>query len=252
MFIQGEKFEQIADNKKIFYRHTPDVNEFLRNPPKDDFILVSHNSDGKITDKPKEYDADIRLIPDNLIKWYGQNVNYKHNKIESVPIGLENSKWFPQINKRKQMLDKIKTNKQIKNLLYLNHNIRTNYNERAIVYKLLKDKKWTTSENGMNGNNFSRYIDNIYNHKFIICPEGNGTDTHRTWEALYLDTIPIEKRNINNSFYSDLPICFVDDWSDITEEFLVSEYKRITETKWNLEKLTMDYWIKKIKLSEYK
>jgi len=91
------------------------------------------------------------------------------------------------------------------------------------------------------------YLDNIYNHKFILSPRGNGIDTHRKWEALYLKTIPIEVRNINNTFYEDLPICFVDDWSDITEEFLNSEYDRITNSEWNLEKLNMNYWVKKIK-----
>ncbi len=245
-FIRGEKFKLLSDNIKYFYRDTHDVNEFLRHPPESDFVLISHNSDGKITDTPKGSDADINLIPDNLIKWYGQNVCYKHDKIESIPIGLENSEWFPHINKPLQILNKVKEYKQIKKLLYLNHNIRTNRKEREIVYKLLRDKNWTTSENGMNGNNFSKYIDNIYNHKFVICPEGNGTDTHRTWEALYLGAIPVEKRNINNSFYVDLPICFVDDWSEINEGFLNSEYDRIINSKWNFEKLTMSYWMKKI------
>ena len=90
------------------------------------------------------------------------------------------------------------------------------------------------------------YIDKIYNHKFVLSPEGNGTDTHRTWEILYLKSIPIEKRNINNQFFTDLPICFVDDWEEITEDFLNKEYDRINSIKWNLEKLDFNYWKNKI------
>ena len=90
--------------------------------------------------------------------------------------------------------------------------------------------------------NFENYIDNIYNHKFVICPEGNGIDTHRKWETLYLKSIPIEKRCINSSFYEDLPICLVNDWSEITEEFLNKEYNRISNSTWNLNKLDMFYW----------
>ena len=33
------------------------------------------------------------------------------------------------------------------------------------------------------------------NFTFIYSPEGTGIDCHRTWEALYLNTIPIMKRN---------------------------------------------------------
>jgi hypothetical protein len=99
---------------------------------------------------------------------------------------------------------------------------------------------------GQNGKGFDDYLDNIYNHKFILCPEGNGTDTHRTWECLYMGTIPIEKRNINNSFYTDLPICFVDDWSEITESFLNKEYDRISNTKYDMSKIDFNYWKQRI------
>lgn len=239
--IQGEKFERINDIN-IFYRHTHDVNDFFKNTPKEKFILVSHNSDGKITNNPGQYDADIRLMPDNLIMWYGQNVNYKHDKIKSIPIGLENSKWFPQIRKTDKILNKLNEEKKLYNLVYMNHNIRTNITERSVCYSLLNNKPFVTTQMGQNGYNFDNYIDNIYNHKFVICPEGNGIDTHRTWETLYLGSIPIEKVNINNSFYNDLPICFVDEWGQITEDFLNKEYNRIMNTKWNLDKLDIFYW----------
>jgi hypothetical protein len=81
---------------------------------------------------------------------------------------------------------------------------------------------------------------------FVLSPEGNGIDTHRLWEALVIGTIPIEKRNINNSFYSDLPICFVNKWSDITLDFLEKEYIRIKSTNYDLNKLTFSYWKDKI------
>ena len=61
-----------------------------------------------------------------------------------------------------------------------------------------------------------------------------------------MGSIPIEKRNINNQFYTDLPICFVDDWKDITLEFLGSEYERIKKGTWNMKKLTFEYWRNKI------
>jgi hypothetical protein len=69
-----------------------------------------------------------------------------------------------------------------------------------------------------------------------------------------LNTIPIEKRNINNQFYIDLPICFVNNWDEITEDFLNSEYERINNIEWNYDKLTFSYWKEKIlkQVQEYR
>jgi hypothetical protein len=171
--------------------------------------------------------------------WYTQNVNLKHERIRSIPIGLENDCWYPE--KKIKLFEKLKSPKVYRNMLYMNHNTGTNP-ARIRPYELFEDKPWVTAERGQNGRGISDYLESVYNHPFVICPEGNGMDTHRVWECLYLRTIPIEKRNINNQFYTDLPICFVDDWEEITEEFLFKEFKRMSEIKWNLAKLNFNYW----------
>ncbi len=247
--IQGEKFIQLADEKYIFYKHTHEVNEFLDNIDfNEDFILISHNSDGKVKDDDKFPNADIRKVPNNLKYWYSQNVCIDDSRLISIPIGMENSKWFNYfgVHKINKIIEKLKDDRKIINTVYINHNVNTNLQERSIVYEMFNNSSFCTIELGGNGVDYDRYINNIYNHKFVICPEGNGTDTHRTWETLYLGSIPIEKRNNNNKFYYDLPICFVDEWCDITEEFLEFEYKRITETIFNLKKIDFGYWVKDI------
>lgn len=262
-FITGEKFYDVADfiyssnnvedgnedyNKlnntfdikklkdiNIVYLHTMYKNQFfaiIRNLD-NKFIIVTHNSDINI--------INVDNLPDNVIRWFSQNVGVKDDRLQSLPIGLENERWFAHLNKKLKISQKLKETKNFKNLLYVNHNVNTFKDDRVEPYKIFKNK-WTTLEMGTNGQNFDNYLDNIYNHKFVLSPRGNGIDTHRKWEALYLNTIPIEKRNINNSFYEDLPICFVDDWSQVTEEFLTIEYNRISNTTWNLNKLDMFYW----------
>lgn len=220
----------------IVYLHTMYKNQFFELIKKlnNKFIIVTHNSDINID--------NVKNLPKNVIKWYSQNVNCNNDMLYSLPIGLENSKWFPHLQKQQKIKNKIKETKNIRNLVYMNHNIKTNIKERTAPYELLKNKLFVTVEMSSNGQNFDNYIDQIYNHKFVICPQGNGIDTHRKWETLYLNTIPIEKRIINSSYYEDLPICLVDDWSQITEDFLNREYDRIINTKWNLDKLDMFYW----------
>jgi hypothetical protein len=81
----------------------------------------------------------------------------------------------------------------------------------------------------------------------MICPEGNGIDVHQPWESLYLGVIPIQVKNINNSNWRDLPICFIDSWDELTnEEYFIKEYDRITNTEFNMNKLNMKYWNSKI------
>jgi len=244
--IHGEKFKKILGSN-VYYVDTPNANNFLKSPPKEPFVLISHNSDGKVLDYDTQFGANINYIPDNIIKWYAQNVCVKHPKLESIPIGLENKIWYPHLNKGEKILKKSKEEKKYKNLLYISHNIKTNPLERTEPYEIFKNEFWVTINYGVNGINFDDYLHNLHSHKFVLCPEGNGTDTHRTWETLYVGSIPIEKRNLNNIFYIDLPICFVDKWSDITEEFLNQEYERINSKKWNLQKLDFNYWISKIK-----
>jgi hypothetical protein len=212
---------------------------------------VSHNSDGNITDNPiRHYDADVKKIPKNLKKWFGQNLNYESEIIESLPIGLENSQWFPETRKIEKLFNINSTPKNIKNLVYLNLNILNNPGVRQPIYDMLNNKPYVTTQYGRNGLGYDEYLDNLYNHKFMICPEGNGIDVHQPWESLYVNTIPIQKKNINNSNWRELPICWLDDWEQLTDEnFLISEYKRISETKFDLSKLDFDFWKNKIQNS---
>tara|TARA_B110001450_G_scaffold191639_1_gene179854 strand:+ start:5837 stop:6655 length:819 start_codon:yes stop_codon:yes gene_type:complete len=258
--IQGEKFQKLADNKLIYYCHTHDVNKFFDNINfTHDFILISHNSDGKITDNPgktaagdllsngESPDADTMRIPKNLKKWFGQNVNVKNDLIIPLPIGLENSYILPNYKKQEKLFNMRNRQRNIKNLVYLNFNIKSNPKERQKIYDLMQGKDYVTIEYGRNGLNYDNYIDNLYNHCFMICPPGNGLGVHQPWESLYIGVIPIQKKTINNSIWRDLPFCWVDSWEQLKDEtFLRNEYIRITSQKYDLSKITFNYWKKRI------
>ncbi len=225
----------------IIYTHTmftKQLFEIIKNVDKK-LILISHNCDTCVDNSFN--------IPDNIIKWYSQNVNITNPRVESIPIGLENNRWFPDRYKKEKILAKTSESRNYRNLVYLNFNIGTNPAIRSRLYNIYEGEPWVTSERGSNAQGrFDEYLDNIYNHKFVMSPQGNGLDTHRTWECLYVGTIPIEKRNLNNRFYTDLPICFIDEWEDLTEGYLELEFMRIKASKWNLEKLNFEYWKNKI------
>jgi len=85
-------------------------------------------------------------------------------------------------------------------------------------------------------------------YSFWLSPRGGGLDCHRTWEALYLDIIPIVWSSSLNILYEDLPIVVINDHSELNEQFLRTKLKEISMKKlskekiYNYEKLRNAYW----------
>jgi tRNA A37 threonylcarbamoyladenosine synthetase subunit TsaC/SUA5/YrdC len=132
-------------------------------------------------------------------------------------------------------------------LVYMNFNINTYPIERQYVFNLFHNKSWVSVgsiENTLEGR--TQFLREIKSHDFVLCPRGNGLDTHRLWETLYMGSIPIVKRDIGNKEFEDLPICFIDHWEQINPEFLEKEKQRIQNNSWNMDRLKISYWIDKI------
>jgi hypothetical protein len=216
-----------------------------------EFIVITHNGDNEVNDKGVGYmdgkggytRTDEFAIPSCVIKWYATNVNTIHPIIEAIPTGLENVERRGAKNKKEQMLIMLQEPKHMHNLVYMDHSTSWNVTERRGLYNMFESKAWVTA---LHGATFPQFLSNLYNHKFVICPRGNGMSTHREWETLYMGSIPVQKRDKNNRFFTNLPICFVDEWEEITESFLNSEYDRISKMDWNREMLTFEYWKNKI------
>jgi len=245
-YIQGEKFICLADGIQIHYQDTENVDRFFENEaPNYPFILISHNGDGAVRmERDSAYDASLSKAPPTLIEWFAQNVCVRDSRMQSIPIGLENSKWFPELQKIEKLKQIIKNNKCRYNKIYCNFNIETNPTERIKAHAIASNLSYCTTNLGKNGFGYNEYVSNLYHHDFVLCPAGNGEDTHRLWETLYIGSIPIVKRSINTMYYTDLPICYVDDWEEIkNEKFLNDEYERILDNNsWNMDKLNFNYW----------
>jgi hypothetical protein len=212
-------------------------------------ILVTGHSDYDIN----ETELDI-MNCSNLKLWICQNKNYNHPKLLSIPIGITNFCSDSEIHKIFGNLDILydisNNKKEIKNLVYLNFSIWTYPQEREKVINLYSTKNWVTYEDSIISNEGrANFLNNVNNHKFVFATRGNGIDTHRLWETLYLRTIPIVKRCIGMEDFNDLPILFIENWEDITEDYLNEQYEIIMNKTYNLEKLDVNYWINLIKNS---
>jgi hypothetical protein len=209
------------------------VNRFV---PKDiPFSLVTHDSDFPVTD------AMVSLFDNRPVQWWGMNCETR--KANPIPIGIANS-YCPITLKGRDFEQSVSPNK----LLYVNHRIQTNPVVRGWLYDHFSRYTWCTVRHPYQSNAIKNYKQELLDHKFVLCPRGNGIDTHRLWEALYCGVIPVVQRHYTHSFMENkLPVLFVDDYRDITEELLVSSYENFQNIKWNMDMLSCSWWIDLIK-----
>ena len=226
------------------------------------YILVSGDCDETVPIDLFTSDENFNqfINSSNLIHWFSQNcVLTSHPKLSQIPIGLDyhtlserdhewgnkttplnQEKLLQTVASKAKLLDE-RICKAYANFQFLmttkfgsdRVNSINQVPKELVYYEPTKIKRLNTWVNQ------SKYA-------FVLSPHGNGLDCHRTWEALALGCIPIVKTSPLDSLYDDLPILIVKEWSDVTQELLnkiIEEYKT---KQFNLEKLKLNYWIKKI------
>jgi hypothetical protein len=233
------KIDVITNNSPMTWRDTVIYPPNIGLP-----IIISGHGDYPVDDKAVEhYHPKI---------WFAVNKQTTNNNVYSLPLGITNdtleTHLHPIYGNIECMIQVMNEIIEKKDLLYMNFNINTYPSERQMVFNIFHDKPWTTVgsiENTIEGR--TKFLREIKSHDFVLCPRGNGVDTHRLWETLYMGSIPIVKRDIGYTEFEDLPICFVDNWEQINPEFLKKEKERIQNNSWNMESLKISYWINKIK-----
>lgn len=151
----------------------------------ENIILVTHQSDKKITKKL------FKLKPNSISKWFSTNVCYSHHDLIPIPIGVNNSYYemhpsSKDIVKAYAKLENEKTDK-----VYVNFNINTKQFHRFHALRTVsKNDNFFTQKRKLKKDEYLRELSQF---KYTLCPWGNGYDTHRVWESIYLGSVPIVK-----------------------------------------------------------
>ncbi|MBI3508886.1 MAG: hypothetical protein HY069_04565 [Chlamydiia bacterium] len=201
------------------------------------YILVTHNGDRAY---PGQY-RDLLEAP-KILAWFTQNPDGTvHEKLHPLPIGLENRQWNPR---NVEILQRVKMRQlSKKHLLYCNFSLTSYPVERPGVYALLAHQPFTYVQERKD---YEAFIEDVASSKFVLSPRGNGLDTHRLWEALYVGAIPIVKTSSLDDLYADLPVVIVQDWAEVTEAFLEQKYAEISQRSFEGQKLYLDYWVQQL------
>lgn len=183
--------------------------------PSKPYYLITGKSDYCIDRNLFEY-----IDNENLIRWYSTNINHSHTKLRSIPLGVNNEWWYRKYGKdfanHSLLSEVISLDIRKKSMVYANFNINNNRAERT---ECLNFTGANMAGNGLDSKGFRDYLIELKQSFFCLAPNGNGIDTHRLWESLYVGTIPIVTRSINSVQYEGkLPIVFVDSWAQFKAE----------------------------------
>lgn len=238
------------DNIRLYKRHIVEVSEADRPyvdglHQKNDLLhLCSCFPDMRfiiftsLEDTPID-DYIFDCIPNNVLCISAVNAVSHGGKVIPAPYGVQR-KMNPE-DKRIHFLKsymKYAQPEKFRYLLYVSHNEESNP-ERKGIKDLFQNKSWTKVDKGRV--DYPSFLGGLYQSKFMICPKGNAIDCHRNWEVLYMKRVPIMKHHpYLEVLFKDYPVLFVNDYSEVTEEFLINnEHLYQQAQKMNLDRLTL-------------
>jgi len=200
---------------------------------KNPFKLILHNADDSFEKEHLKY-FDIP----NCKQIFTQNVNVLDSRVEFLPIGIANHFW--EWGDTEKVIDVILEDIEKTDLVYAHFTERDNRvecydNVRREGIPIVKSME------------YKDYLRKLKTYKYCISPEGNGIDCYRTWEALYMKTIPICKRSILvEEFAKTFPIYIIDDWKDLDVKDLEKQYDTFNWDNWY--QLDFETYCKKVGL----
>lgn len=205
--------------------------------PKNKFIIFTSHEDTPI-------DEHIH-IPKNVLGIHAVNAEYFGGKIHPFPYGLQRELGVND-NRLSIMKNRVEADKSIKptKLLYINCGIERNPDRKPLAH--FEGLSWVTTRFDKDSKYFpyeryNDFLDELQDHKFMICPVGHGLDCHRNWESLYLRRVPVMKISpYFTRLMKGFPVLFINQWSDVTPDLLKrSEYLFKRAQRMNLNRLDL-------------
>jgi len=237
--------------------------------------------------EPDTVAMQTALDDDRVLHWFAQNcdVAYDHPRLTRIPIGLDNPIYTKlekrlgfaigamrgkipfdptfshnsmghqaQLNGVKRRMTRTIEDKPARVLCTFHRNQQLLPNadtipDRAEAYAVLRDHPdCYVIEKRLRQEEYWRVHDDF---AFEVSPRGKGLDCFRTWECLFLGTIPIVKTSPLDALYrqEQFPVVIVESYEEITSANL-RRWKTQLEgcfTPELIRRLSNDYWLERIR-----
>ena len=221
----------------VTHVRTSDINRWLAMNQEHQckIILIVGNSDDSFT-------SDIQLPP-SIVHVFAQNLDggKTYNKT-LVPIGLEDRR-FGRLG-LKFLYARQSRNKLLRLLvppMSPTNPARVHFFQSLTTF----NKSELPIDVCVDFLNWISYFRLIKRYKFILCLEGNGYDTHRVWETLYMGAFPVLLRSSFSESLEALgyPVLLVNSLEDVSVAVLKEHFEKNEgfQPK-KLPQLWMPYW----------
>lgn len=201
------------------------------------------------------------------VKWiFASNLASKmspNSRLQALPLGLSNPTSESQVHRILGRQDSLRSawnnrpnSPSSPMRIYANFSVSTSEKHRASLYKILSElrEEVTLESPVITAQGRSRYLAEIASHRIVLCPRGNGMDTHRFWETLYLGAIPVV---LDGSYqhllasHFNLPAIPLINWGVLRERYcrekLIQDARNLLLQDWTVESLSMAHWENRLK-----
>lgn len=259
-FISGDAFADLSDyvafppknrnsrqtikqltNAKVIFCRSDKLQEFFSEFKQliSAKVIIAGNSDFEFHVPPERIpkSVDFLLLQNSFIS--------DDIRFGTLPIGLENLRLGMNGKPRNFFNSKNEPDRNDKVLFGPFSNTHRIRNEVAEIFSE-EDYFFDFLTQRMTPKKMNAFV---RKYKYVAAIRGNGVDTHRMWESLYLGASPI----VCSDKWSEslralrLPLLYVDEWS-------VESVKKIVDVRSfrpfnpkDLQALWMDYWVSEIK-----
>jgi len=182
--------------------------------------------------------ATVPSIPENVVRWFAVNPMIMDERIQGIPLGIGKDASDETYDAKRY------SEKEKKNWLYINWQNYTVERQQIKNYFHMAKFEWTTVVN--EPKDFKEYLDELSAHTYALCPEGNGIDSYRILECIYLGVIPIVLKSPTTDYMSDLPILIVDSLHDVYLENLEAKHEEVKSKMGNLNMADLSFWKEEI------
>lgn len=254
-YLSGDGFRAIADcvwekQKQQPFDHLPEgsivfcegdlvseLAESVRQTPAKSLVLVLGNSD------VNHHQIERSLTENGTFRRvYAQNLLEGHPRVAPLPLGLENR--FRQNHGLPRNFTQARKNLPTKKpRIMWSFNKNTNPREREAAEKALQRASVTDHVGWLSS---WKHLEVLTQYSFVACPSGNGLDTHRVWEALYLECVPIVTRSYPYEYFAALgmPLWILNSFDELEslEEAELTDIYRTFRPKFDSPTLWLPYW----------
>lgn len=204
-------------------------------------VLVSGESDFPCDERLQ------RFLPPQVAKWFATNVTSPHPRVSSIPLGIGRRGDLVTPSEL-ELQAHYRPAPEREMSLYINFRTATNEAVRRPVFDALQRRRaepWLIFCEPAKKTN-AEFLAEMMVHRFVLCPPGNGVDTHRFWETLATGGVPVAFRNACTRSFEYLPVVLVDSCDELSMERLQAEWQRLAP-RWQVpQELAFDFWLNRV------